>query len=318
MENRNKKNKIVPLVMATLMIGSVLMPLTEIKVNAESETSALTGDSTKESTIEAQKGPIYRVVTEDRPEKDFPVKDDSVEWVIDDFEIINGEIKSFSAQGYEKFNRNPGNIVVKIPSKDKKGNPITTIGEDAFKYDENKFNHYIQFIDLPDTITNIKKGAFENQDLNFEEFNVPSTWVEVGTRAFSGTYFKKLTLTKINKESKNIIWNGITTPYVEMNDMGEWQMNNISGYGFFESSNIKHVNYGNSKIKLNGCSFDSVNYRHNNKNQVYKTFKITWDGQKTGADFDVPNWESGIPDDAFMQCAALQSVTFENLPAFRR
>lgn len=319
MENINKKNKIVSLVMATLMIGSVLMPLTEIKVNAQTENPSSIGDPVKESTIETQKDPIYRVVTGDRPEKDFPIKDDSVEWTIDDFEISNGKIKSFSTQGYEKFNKNPENVVVKIPEKDKKGSPITTIGENAFLYGNYKFKHYIRFIDLPDTITNIKKGAFENQDLNFEEFTVPSTWVEIGKNAFYGAYFKELNLTNMNKESENIFWNGITTPYIEMNGMGEWQMNyNYDSYnGFFEKSNIKHINYGNSKIKLNRNSFSYVNNDKINKNKEYKTFKITWDGQKTEADFDVPDWETYIPFGSFSYCKSLQSVTFKNLKNFK-
>lgn len=313
MKNINKKNKIVSLVMATLMVGSVLMPLTEIKVNAESEILSSIGDPVKESTIETQKDPVYRVVTEDRPEKEFPIKDDSVEWTIDDFEISNGVVNSFSSQGYEKFNRNPENVVVKIPAKDKDGKPITTIGKNAFHFSPDRFKHRIQFVNLPYTITNIKERAFEDQDLNFEEFAVPSTWVEVSLLAFSGAYFKKLTLTGMNKESKNIIWNNITTPYVEMNGMGEWDMNKY----FFDGSNIKHVNYGDSKIKLNNFSFNSVNRRDHRKNQVYKTFKITWDGQKTDADFDVPDWEMYIPYYAFRNCDALQSVTFENLPQFQ-
>ena len=34
MNNTNKKNRAVSFVMATIMMGSVLMPLTEVKVNA--------------------------------------------------------------------------------------------------------------------------------------------------------------------------------------------------------------------------------------------------------------------------------------------
>lgn len=111
MENINKKNKIVSLVMATLMIGSVLMPLTEIKVNAQAG-----NPPSIENPVDGQNSeekPVYRTVTEDRPEKEFPIKNDSVEWVIDDFEVINGIVNSFSNQGYEKFNRNPENVVVK-------------------------------------------------------------------------------------------------------------------------------------------------------------------------------------------------------------
>lgn len=165
---------------------------------------------------------VWRVITEDRPEKEFPKKDDSVEWTTSDFEITNGKVVSFSSQGYEKFNSNPANVVVKIPSKDKDNIPVTIIGNNAFKYDKNKFKHKMQFVELPKSLTNIEEYAFDQQDLNFEEFTVPNTWKQVDIYAFRGTYFKKLILTNINKESKNIFWQGITTPYVEMNDMGEY------------------------------------------------------------------------------------------------
>lgn len=174
----------------------------------------------------------------------------------------------------------------------------------------------MQFVDLPETVTNIKENAFYGQDLNFEEFTVPSTWVEVSSNAFYGAYFKKLTLTNMNKESDNIVWNGITTPYVEMNGMGKWQMN-YRDKGFFAYSNIKHVNYGDSKIKLNKYSFSGVNEKFRINNLVYKTFKITWDGQKTDADFDIPEWEINIPRGVFVNCDALQSVTFKDLPALQ-
>ena len=311
MKNTNRKNKIVSLAMATIMMGSVLMPLTEIKVNAQENPPAPIENQLNEENSGKER--VYRKITEDRPEKEFPIKDNSVEWTTADFEISNGFVNSFSSQGYEKFNRNPENIVVKIPAKDKDGKPVTTIAKDAFKYDKTKFKHFMQFVDLPDTITNIKEEAFYNQDLNFEEFTIPNTWVEVDKYAFSGAYFKKLILTNMNKNFNNIYWNGITTPYVEMNGMGEWQMNDM----FFRDSNIKYVNYGNSKIKLSESSFSNVNNKSNNKNQAYKTFKITWDDQKTGADFDVPEWEKDIPSYAFDNCKSLQSVTFENLPAFQ-
>lgn len=265
---------------------------------------------------------VWRVITEDRPEKEFPKKDDSVEWTTSDFEITNGKVVSFSSQGYEKFNSNPANVVVKIPSKDKDNIPVTIIGNNAFRHNKNEFKHKMQFVELPKSLTNIEEYAFYEQDLNFEEFIVPNNWTQVGRYAFSGSYFKKLILTNMNKESTNILWNGITTPYVEMDGMGEYQMNykyfTGSNYGLFHDSNIKQVNYGNSKIHLNFNSFYRVNYSSNNRNKKYNTFKVTWDGQKTQADFELPPWETEIPYYAFGSCESLQSFYVSNHQSLKR
>lgn len=216
-------------------------------------------------------GQVWRVITEDRAEKEFPKKDDSVEWVTSDFEITNGKVVGFSSQGYEKFNSNPANVVVKIPSRDKDNMPVTIIGKSAFSYG-GKFKHKMQFVEFPDTLTNIEEYAFYLQDLNFEEFTVPNTWKEVNIGAFGGAYFKKLILTSMNKDSKEIFWQYITTPYVEMNGMEEYTMNykyfNNNEQGFFSDSNIKHVNYGNSKIVLNQACFLRTNRLTFEKKQV--------------------------------------------------
>lgn len=251
---------------------------------------------------------VWRVITEDRPEKEFPKKDDSVEWTTSDFEITNGKVVGFSSQGYEKFNSNPANVVVKIPAKDKDNMPVTIIGNDAFKYNSNKFKHKMQFVEFPDSLTNIEERAFYDQDLNFEEFTVPNAWKEVNTEAFYSAYFKKLILTNMNKEGKNIYWQGITTPYIEMNGMGEYNV----GSHFFYGTNTKHINYGNSRIKLNDNVFYYVNDRERNQNKVYKTFKVTWDGQKTQADFELPPWENTIYRSTFENCQGLQSVYISN------
>lgn len=250
---------------------------------------------------------VWRVITEDREEKEFPKKDDSVEWVTSDFEITNGKVVSFSSQGYEKFNSNPVNVVVKIPARDKDNMPVTMIGNNAFMYNSNKFKHKMQFVEFPDTLTNIEEQAFCDQDLNFEEFAVPNTWKEVNANAFRGAYFKKLTLTNTNKTG-NIYWQGITTPYIEMNGMGEYTVNQ----SFFSYSNIKHINYGDSKIKLNSYMFNCVNNDNWGNNKAYKTFKVTWNGQKTQADFELPPWENSIPYQALFYTQGLQSVYISN------
>ena len=254
---------------------------------------------------------IWRVTTEDREEKEFPKKDDSVEWVTSDFEIANNKIISFSSQGYDKFNQNPENVVVKLPNKNKDGTDINIIGKDAFNYNNGKFKHRMQFVEFPKNLTNIEEYAFYYQDLNFEEFTVPNTWKEVNLNAFYGAYFKKLILTDINKDGKNIYWQGITTPYVEMNGIGEYTLNSSVNVGFFENSNIKHINYGDSKIKLNNRSFAYINNYVYNKNNNYKTFKITWNGQKTPADFELPPWEKEIHTECFYNCN-IQSVYLSN------
>lgn len=54
------------------------------------------------------------------------------------------------------------------------------------------------------------------------------------------------------------------------------------------------------------------------KNKLYKTFKITWDGQKTQADFELPPWESQIPTYAFCSCDSLQSFYVSNHQSLKR
>lgn len=310
MNNTNKKNRAVSFVMATIMMGSVLMPLTEVKVNAQTGnlTSIESPGNGQNSEEDPSKNQVWRVVTEDREEKAFPKKDDSVEWVTSDFEITNGKVVGFSSQGFEKFNSNPVNVVVKIPAKDKDNMPVTMIGNNAFKYDSSKFKHQMQFVEFPDSLTNIEEGAFYSQDLNFEEFTVPSTWKEVNTEAFYGAYFKKLILTNMNKEGKNIYWQGITTPYIEMNGMGEYTVNK----NFFGYTNTKHINYGDSKIKLNDYMYEFVNNDGRGSNKKYKTFKVTWNGQKTQADFELPPWDNKIPTHTFYYTQGLQSVYLSN------
>lgn len=265
---------------------------------------------------------VWRVITEDRPEKEFPKKDDSVEWVTSDFEITNGKVVGFSSQGYEKFNSNPANVVVKLPARDKDNVPVTMIGNNAFRYDSNKFKHEMQFVEFPDSLTNIEEYAFYQQGLNFEEFTVPNNWKQVDINAFYGAYFKKLILTNMNKESKNIFWIGITTPYVEMNGMGEYKMNykyfNSSRYGLFYDSNIKQLNYGDSKIYLNIFAFCNVNYYDKGYNKKYNTFKVTWNGQKTQADFELPPWETEIPYYSFADCDSLQSFYLSNHQSLKK
>lgn len=301
--NKNTKNikSLCAFALALMMMLSTFSGLIEVKAEGPSE------DPSTEQ--------VWRVITEDRPEKIFPKKDDSVEWVTSDFEITNGKVVSFSSQGYEKFNSNPTNVVVKIPARDKDNISITTINNNAFDYTNGKFKHKMQFVEFPDFLTNIEERAFYNQDLNFEEFTVPNTWVQVDVNAFYGAYFKKLILTNMNKESKNIFWTGITTPYVEMNGMGEYKMNYKyyrDGYGLMTNSNIKQVNYGDSKIYLNKSSFQSVNISKKNFNEKYNTFKVTWNGQKTQADFELPPWETSIPEYAFYECNSLQSFYVSN------
>lgn len=234
--NRKKTkilNSLFAFALALMMVIATFSGFIEVKAE----------DSSEDPSTEQ----VWRVITEDRPEKEFPKKDDSVEWTTSDFEITNGKVVGFSSQGYEKFNSNPINVVVKIPAKDKDNMPVTIIGNDAFTYNSSKFKHKMQFVEFPESLTNIEERAFYNQNLNFEEFTVPNTWKEVNTEAFYGSYFKKLILTNMNKEGKNIHWQGVTTPYVEMNGMGEYTVNS----SFFSSTNIKHINYGDSKIKLN-------------------------------------------------------------------
>ena len=302
--NRKKTkilNSLFAFALAIMMMLATFSGFVEIKAEDTSE------DPSTEQ--------VWRVITEDRPEKKFPKKDDSVEWTTSDFEITNGKVVGFSSQGYEKFNSNPANVVVKIPAKDKDNMPVTMIGKSAFSY-EGKFKHKMQFVEFPDTLTNIEEFAFHLQDLHFEEFIVPSAWKQVDINAFYGSYFKKLILTNMNKESKNIFWQGITTPYVEMNGMGEYEMNykhyNNDYQGFFRWSNIKYVNYGDSKIILNSYCFSDVNHVSRNNNSTYRTFKINWNGQKTQADFEFPPWGTSIPEYAFYDCDSLQSFYVSN------
>ena len=208
--NRKKtkiQNSLCAFALALMMVIATFSGFIEIKAEDTSE------DPSTEQ--------VWRVITEDRPEKEFPKKDDSVEWTTSDFEITNGKVVGFSSQGYEKFNSNPANVVVKIPAKDKDNEPVTIIGNDAFKYNKDKFKHKMQFVEFPDSLTNIEERAFYDQDLNFEEFIVPNNWTQVGRYAFSGSYFKKLILTNMNKESTNILWNGITTPYLSLIHISE-------------------------------------------------------------------------------------------------
>lgn len=295
--NRKKTkilNSLFAFALAIMMMLATFSGFIEIKAEDSSEDPSL--------------NQVWRVITEDREEKEFPKKDDSVEWTTSDFEITNGKVVGFSSQGYEKFNSNPANVVVKIPAKDKDNMPVTIIGNDAFRYNSSKFKHEMQFIEFPDTLTNIEECAFYGQDLHFEEFTVPNTWKEVNENAFYGAYFKKLILTNMNQEGKNIYWQGVTTPYIEMNGMGEYTVNS----GFFSSTNTKHINYGNSEIKLNSKMFYYVNNHKRNNNEVYKTFRVTWNGQKTQADFELPPWENTIYDSVFENCQGLQSVYISN------
>ena len=309
--NRKKtkiQNSLCAFALALMMVIATFSGFIEIKAEDTSE------DPSTEQ--------VWRVITEDRPEKEFPKKDDSVEWTTSDFEITNGKVVGFSSQGYEKFNSNPANVVVKIPARDKDNIPVTIIGNNAFRYNSSKFKHEMQFIEFPDTLTNIEEYAFYKQDLHFEEFTVPNTWNQVDIRAFYGAYFKKLILTNMNKESNNIFWIGITTPYVEMNGMNDYKMNfkyfNGLKYGLFYGSNIKQVNYGDSKISLNVFSFCDVNYSYKGYNKKYNTFKVTWNGQKTQADFELPPWETEVPYYAFQHCDSLQSFYVANHQALKR
>lgn len=309
--NRKKTkilNSLFAFALAIMMVIATFSGFIEVKAE----------DSSEDPSTEQ----VWRVITEDRPEKEFPKKDDSVEWTTSDFEITNGKVVGFSSQGYEKFNSNPANVVVKIPARDKDNVPVTMIGNNAFRYVSNKFKHKMQFVEFPDSLTNIEEYAFYQQDLNFEEFTVPNNWKQVDIYAFYGAYFKKLILTNMNKESKNIFWQYITTPYVEMSGMGEYKMNykyfNSSYWGFFHQSNIKHVNYGNSKIYLNDYSFYNVNYNNIEYNKKYNTFKVTWNGQKTQADFELPPWETGVPRYAFDNCESLQSFYVSNHKSLKK
>lgn len=103
MELNKKKTKILnslcAFALALMMTLSSFGGLVEVKAE----------DSSEDPSTEQ----VWRVITEDRPEKEFPKKDDSVEWTTSDFEITNGKVVSFSSQGYEKFNSNPANVVVK-------------------------------------------------------------------------------------------------------------------------------------------------------------------------------------------------------------
>ena len=301
-------NSLCACALAIMMVVATFSGFIEIKAEDTSE------DPSTEQ--------VWRVITEDRPEKEFPKKDDSVEWVTSDFEITNGKVVGFSSQGYEKFNSNPANVVVKIPAKDKDNMPVTIIGNCAFVYNSNKLKHKMQFVEFPDSLTNIEESAFYGQDLNFEEFTIPNTWKEVNSKAFYGAYFKKLILTNMNKEGKNIYWQGITTPYVEMNGMGEYTMNfkyfNGEEQGFFKDSNIKQVNYGDSKVYLNKYSFYCVNYHDRGYNKTYKTFKITWNGKKTQADFELPPWETRVSEYVFFNCESLQSFYVSNHQNLKR
>lgn len=104
-------------------------------------------------------------------------------WTTNDFIMQDGQVRGFSEAGSNKAENDFLGLALVLPEKDNYGQPIHTVGKEAFK------DCYFQRALMPDTIKEIHEGAFENVSLVYTKF--PIQLETIGNNAFSGNGFSK-------------------------------------------------------------------------------------------------------------------------------